>query len=38
MQIVSPVEIICMKSQILFSEKNKKNIQYVVCWKFDPEC
>ena len=27
------MEIICMKSQILFSrEKKKKNHQFVICW------
>ena len=36
MQIVS-IETICMKSQNLFSVKNRKkyfNIQYDVCWNF----
>ena len=32
MQIVDLHEV-----QVLLSWKNKKNIQYVVCWKFYPE-
>ena len=38
MQIVSNGDT-SMECQILFSGENKKKIfQYVVCWKFYPEC
>ena len=35
---LSPMEAVCMNSQILFFEKNKKIFQYVVCRKVYPEC
>ena len=34
----SPIVIISMKYQILFSGKISKIFQYVVCWKLYPEC
>ena len=37
---LSPLETICLESQILFSGKNKKKkmFQIVVCWNFYPAC
>ena len=35
---LSLLETICMKSLILFSGKNDKVFQNVICWKVYPEC